>query len=225
LTRAAADEPRGRPLPRSFYARDPLLVARAVLGRLLVHDSPAGRVSGRIVEAEAYRGAGDPASHAYRGRTPRNASMFGEPGHAYVYFTYGMHHCLNLVTGREGAASAVLVRALEPVDGVELMRERRGGVADVTRLARGPGNVARALGLSRAHDGCDLVDGPLWLSDRPAQCGGRPVARGPRIGIRVALDRDWRCLLAGHPCLSAAGRAAPGRARPGARQASPGLRG
>jgi DNA-3-methyladenine glycosylase len=151
--------------------------------------------------------------------------MFGEPGHAYVYFTYGMHHCLNLVTGREGAASAVLVRALEPVDGVETMRERRGGIADVTRLARGPGNVARALGLAREHDGCDLVDGPLWLSARPAQRGGRRVACGPRIGIRVALEREWRFLLAGHPCLSAPGRAAPRPARTGARQVPSRLRG
>lgn len=204
--RKAVPEPgRGSPLPRPFYARDPVVVARAVLGRLLVHDTPQGRVSGLIVEAEAYRGAGDPASHAHRGRTARNAAMFGEAGHAYVYFTYGMHHCLNLVTGLQGMASAVLVRALEPVDGDELMRERRG--VDATfRLARGPGNLARALGLTRAHDGLDLVDGPLWLSDLPPRRGGHRIARGPRIGIRVALDRDWRCFLEGHPCVSGARR-------------------
>jgi DNA-3-methyladenine glycosylase len=208
LRKAARDAARGRPLPRSFYARGPVVVARAVLGRLLVHESPQGLVSGLVVEAEAYRGTGDPASHAYRGRTPRNAAMFGEPGHAYVYFTYGMHHCLNLVTGAAGKASAVLVRALEPVDGVELMRERRGTGA-ARRLARGPGNVARALGLTRAHDGLDLVGGPLWLSDLPPRRGGHRVARGPRVGIRVALDRDWRCFLEGHPCVSAPGGAVP----------------
>jgi len=216
LRKAASGAVGGRPLPRAFYARDPVVVARAVLGRLLVYDSPQGRLSGRIVEAEAYRGADDPASHAHRGRTARNAAMFGEPGHAYVYFTYGMHHCLNLVTGSAGKASAVLVRALEPVDGDELMRERRGaGVS--TRLARGPGNVAHALGLTRAHDGLDLVDGPLWLSDLPPWRGGHRIARGQRIGIRVALDRDWRCFLEGHPCVSAPGGVAPrvGRIRVG----------
>jgi DNA-3-methyladenine glycosylase len=196
-----------------------------VLGRLLVHDSPQGRVCGLVVEAEAYRGASDPASHAHRGRTPRNASMFGEPGHAYVYFTYGMHHCLNLVTGGAGRASAVLVRALEPVDGVELMRERRGGVTELTRLARGPGNVARALGLTREHDGLDLVAGPLWLSDQPVRRNGRRITRGPRIGIRVAHDRDWRCFLAGHPCLSAPGGATLRTGRARAHQAASRLRG
>ena len=204
MTKVAPREVRGRPLPRAFYARDPVVVARAVLGRLLVHDLPQGRVSGLIVEAEAYRGADDPASHAHRGRTARNAAMFGEPGHAYVYFTYGMHHCLNLVTGAAGKASAVLVRALEPVDGDGLMRARRGAVA-APRLARGPGNVARALGLTRAHDGLDLVDGPLWLSDQPPRRGGRRIVRGPRVGIRVALDRDWRFFLEGHPGVSAHG--------------------
>jgi DNA-3-methyladenine glycosylase len=213
LRTAASGPARGRPLPRAFYARDPVIVARAVLGRLLVHDSPQGRVSGLIVEAEAYRGEDDPASHAHRGRTARNAAMFGDPGHAYVYFTYGMHHCLNLVTGSAGKASAVLVRALEPVEGDELMRERRGASATF-RLARGPGNVARALGLTRAHDGLDLVAGPLWLSDLSPRRGGRRIARGPRIGIRVALDRDWRWILEGHPCVSAPAGVAPRVGRP-----------
>ncbi len=177
-------------------------MARDVLGRLLVHDGPGGRVAGRIVEAEAYRGALDPASHAYRGRTARNASMFGEPGHAYVYFTYGMHFCLNLVTGATGKASAVLVRGVEPVAGIELMRARRG-VFELERLARGPGNVARAFGLGRAHDGLDLTRGPLWLSARAPVREGRRIRRGPRIGIRVATTRAWRFYLERHPCVSA----------------------
>jgi len=194
-----------RPLPRAFYDRPPLVVARALLGRSLVHDSPEGRVGGRIVEVEAYRGHRDPASHAFRGRTARNAVMFGAPGHAYVYFTYGMHFCLNVVTEREGVASAVLIRALEPVEGLEIMRRRRGlasGPGTWLRLARGPGCVARALGLAREHDGLDLTRGPLWLTDRTRRRGFR-VAAGPRIGIRVAQERPWRLFLLGHPCVSA----------------------
>jgi DNA-3-methyladenine glycosylase len=199
LTSAAPGS--GRPLRRAFYARDPRVVARAVLGRLLVHDGADGRVSGRIVEVEAYRGSRDPASHAFRGRTTRNATMFGPAGHAYVYFTYGMHHCLNLVTGLPGVASAVLVRALEPVDGLERMRERRGPV-EAARLARGPGNVARALGLTRRDDGLDLTQAPLWLSDLPVRRGGLRVAQGPRVGISRGVERPWRYWLAGHPSVS-----------------------
>ncbi|MBI5708748.1 MAG: DNA-3-methyladenine glycosylase [Candidatus Eisenbacteria bacterium] len=199
-------DPLGRPLGRSFYARRSVVVARAVLGRVLVHDSPQGRVAGVIVETEAYRGADDAASHGCRGRTARNAAMFGPPGHAYVYFTYGMHHCLNLVAERAGTAAAVLVRALEPVAGLELVRRRRR-VEARERLARGPGNVARALGLTRAHDGLDLTAGPLWLSGRRARRGGRRTACGPRVGIRVGLELPWRFWLAGHPCVSGTQRA------------------
>lgn len=195
-----------RPLPRAFFDRHPIVVARAVLGRLLLFDRPEGRISGRIVETEAYRGARDPASHAYRGRTARNAVMFGPPGHAYVYFIYGMHFCLNLVTEAAGSSSAVLVRALEPVEGIERMRERRGSVPTES-LMRGPGNVARALGLGREHDGLDLTTGPLWISDRPARRGGHRIARGPRIGIRRAIHFAWRFYLAGHPCVSGSRKA------------------
>jgi DNA-3-methyladenine glycosylase len=190
------------PLPEGWYRRDAILVARAAIGRELVHDSPAGRVSGIIVETEAYSGASDPASHAFRGRTERNAIMFGPPGFSYLYFIYGMHDCLNLVTCREGVASAVLVRALEPVDGIPLMVERRG-VGAVARLTRGPGNVAKALGLTRAHNGLDLTAGPLWLSNAPPRRRGLKVVSGPRIGIRVAMERPWRFFLDGHPCVSA----------------------
>jgi DNA-3-methyladenine glycosylase len=168
---------------------------------VLVSDLARTRVAGRIVEVEAYLGATDPASHAFRGPTARNAVMFGEAGHAYVYFTYGMHHCVNVVCGREGVASAVLVRALEPLAGEALARRRRGGVPR-ERLMRGPGCVASALGLSREHDGLDLVAGPLWISAAPADRNGRPVARGTRIGIRVGLEHPWRFWLAGHPAVS-----------------------
>jgi len=195
-------------LPRSFYERPVLVVARAMLGRSLVHDLPGGRLAGRIVEVEAYGDGRDPASHARFGRTARNAAMFGPAGHAYVYFTYGVHHCLNLVTGRSGRPSAVLVRALRPVLGIERMRRRRGRLP-LERLARGPGCVARALGLTLEHDGIDLTSGPLWLSDRPPQRSGHPIAAGPRVGIRAGLDRKWRFQLAGEPCVSGSGALRP----------------
>lgn len=187
-----------------------MTVARALLGRLLECDLGRERVAGRIVEVEAYRGGRDPASHACRGETARNRAMFGPPGHAYVYFTYGMHHCLNVVCGREGAAAAVLVRALEPVEGFALARERRG-VAEAHRLMRGPGCVARALGLTREHDGLDLVAGPLRVSAAPADLMGRRIASGPRVGIRAGLEHHWRFWLGGHPCVS--GRGGAGGAR------------
>lgn len=199
-------------LPRRFYARRPEVVARALLGRRIVRETRAGRMVGRIVEVEAYGGARDPASHAWRGETARNRSMFGPSGHAYVYFTYGMHHCLNVVTGAPGVASAVLIRALEPIAGLAAMARRRGGVAP-ERLARGPGCVARALGLTRADDGADLTRGSLWLPAGPPARGGRRISRGPRIGIRRAVERPWRFFLAGHPCLSGGPVPRPGAHR------------
>ncbi len=195
------------PLPREFYARPALRVARALLGRVLVHDGPEGRCSGRIVEVEAYRGSSDPASHAFRGVTPRNRVMHGEPGHAYVYFTYGMHHCLNVVCEPVGHASAVLIRAFEPLVGLESMRRRRG-VEESVRLGRGPGCVAQALGLDRRHNGLDLTSGPLFIAAGDPDRAGHRIVSGPRIGIRVGLEREWRFWLAGHPCVSAS-RAAP----------------
>lgn len=208
----------GRPLPRAFYRRSALVLARDVLGRPLVCDSPRGRVAGIIVETEAYRGRRDPASHAFRGPTRRARVMFGPPGHAYVYFIYGAHHCLNLVAEPEGQAAAVLVRALAPVLGLDLMRRRRG-VTAWNALARGPGNLARALGLTRAHDGADLTVGPVWLGDRRPQRFGCATARGPRVGIRLGAERPWRFYLAGHPCVSGPG-AGRGAGRPSARASS-----
>ncbi len=192
----------GAPLPRAFYARHVVQVARGLLGRLLVHETPNGVIAGHIVEVEAYRGAGDPASHAWRGTTPRNRVMFGEPGHAYVYFTYGMHHCVNVVAEPAGRAAAVLVRALAPVAGIELMVRARGPLKR-EQLARGPGCVTRALGLTRAHDGLDLTRGPLWISDRSPQRAGHRVTASARIGIRFAREREWRFFLAGSPFVSA----------------------
>jgi DNA-3-methyladenine glycosylase len=170
-------------------------------------------VIGRIVEVEAYGGARDPASHAFRGETARNRTMFGLPGHAYIYLSYGMHHCLNVVTGRAGRAAAVLIRALEPVAGLEAMARRRG-VRDPARLMRGPGCVGQALGLTRAHDGLDLTRGPLWLADQRPRRQGRRIVRSPRIGISRGAARRWRFFLAGHPCVS--GRPRGSSERPGA---------
>jgi DNA-3-methyladenine glycosylase len=195
---------RSLPLPRAFYERPPEVVARALLGRLLVRD-PArglrGRTIGRIVEVEAYGGMRDPASHAFRGETVRNRTMFGPAGHAYIYLSYGVHHCLNVVTGRAGKASAVLIRALEPIAGLKAMARRRG-VLDPERLARGPGCVARAFGLARSHDGLDLTRGPLWIADQRPRRRGLRIARSARIGISLAATRRWRFFLEGHPCVS-----------------------
>ena len=190
-----------RPLPRPFFERPSIRVAPDLLGRLLVRDEGRLRLVGRIVEVEAYGGAGDPASHAFRGRTARNAVMFGPPGMLYVYFTYGMHHCANVVCGPRGRPSAVLIRAIAPVEGLATMRRRRG-VSSEDRLGRGPGCVARALGLDLGHNGVDLTSGPVWIARAPARREGLRVARGPRIGIRLAAERPWRFYLEGHPSVS-----------------------
>lgn len=162
--------PPGNPLPHSFYERPARVVARALLGKLLVHE---GR-SGRIVETEAYVGEHDLACHASRGRTARTSILWGPPGRAYVYFIYGMHWCFNAVTGREGRAAAVLVRGLEPVDGFD------GPV----RLD-GPGRLCRALGITGAQNGADLATSGLRILDAPA-VPARDVVRGPRIGVDYA---------------------------------------
>jgi DNA-3-methyladenine glycosylase len=207
-----------RPLPRSFYARSSRVVARALLGRTLVRDTPQGPLAGVIVEVEAYGGGRDPASHAWRGETPRNRVMFGPAGHAYIYMSYGLHYCLNVVTGRRGHASAVLIRALAPVAGERIMARRRG-VTDTHRLMRGPGCVGQALGLTRAEDGADLTRGPIWIVDRPPVRDGRAIRSSRRIGITRAAERPWRFFLADHPSVSGprgarprAGRSVPSRA-------------
>jgi DNA-3-methyladenine glycosylase len=196
--------PAWRPVDRGILEDDPLEVAPVLLGLLIVN---GGRV-GRIVEVEAYRGAEDPASHAYRGRTARNGTMFGRAGLLYVYFTYGMHWCANVVCGTQGVAGAVLLRALEPVAGVEGMRaaraaRRRDGLAPRDRdLCRGPANLTCALGIDKRYDGVDLCapDDPQLVDG-----GGRStegVAHGPRIGIREGAEAEWRFWLAGNPYVS-----------------------
>jgi DNA-3-methyladenine glycosylase len=199
VTVAGDARPRGgyARLPRAFFARGTLTVARALLGCYLVHDAAPGRTAGRIVEVEAYLGPRDPASHAYR-RTARSEVMWGRPGTAYVYFSYGAHACLNVVTEPEGRAGAVLLRALEPVEGLALMRRRRG-TDDVRLLASGPGRLTQALGVTLRLNGSDLVTGPLYLARGPVPAA---IARTPRIGISAAADRPWRFVVRGSPALS-----------------------
>lgn len=190
-----------RRLPPAFFRRHVLDVARGLLGRRLVLDGPDGRRAGRIVEVEAYRGRRDPASHAFRGPTPRSAIMFGPPGFMYVYLSYGMHACMNLVAEPAGGAAAVLLRALEPLEGIEAMRAARPGTAD-HRLLSGPGNLTRGLGVGLFHNGADLRCGPLWVDAAPPVRQGLAVVAGPRVGIRRAVHRPWRFHLAGHPSVS-----------------------
>lgn len=193
----------GSVLPRSFYARSAVVVAPALLGCLLVRRLAGRRLAGRIVETEAYLGAEDAASHAYRGPTPRNRAMFGPPGHAYVYFIYGNHFCLNVVTGAVGEGQAVLIRALEPLEGIEVMQAQRRRTA-VLELTNGPGKVCQALAVDRRLDGHDLTLGEtLWLEAGPSPAG--PVLSGPRVGVRgdaEALTAPWRFYLGGNPFVS-----------------------
>jgi DNA-3-methyladenine glycosylase len=184
---------------RALLSGPVLEVAPRLLGAELRHATDVGSVALRLTEVEAYDGANDAGSHAYRGRTPRNAVMFGPPGHLYCYFTYGMHVCCNVVTGEEGAASAVLLRAGEITDGIELARSRRPGVRD-RDLARGPARLCKALGIELSDNGNDLVTGPVTLeANEPAS----EVSTGPRVGLRGDPDRPWRFWLTGEATVSA----------------------
>ncbi|MGH9266997.1 MAG: DNA-3-methyladenine glycosylase [Acidimicrobiales bacterium] len=176
-------------LGRKFFGRDTLVVARDLLGRTLYHETAEGTAAGRIVEVEAYGGSEDPGSHAFRGMTRRNTVMFGPPGYLYVYFTYGMHCCANLVTEPEGTAGAVLLRAVEPTVGLELMAARRGTEV-VSALAAGPGRLCRAFGIDLALNGADLVEGPVWVGE-PRLLRG-PEQASPRVGLRAGIDEHWR---------------------------------
>jgi DNA-3-methyladenine glycosylase len=183
-------------LRRSFYDRDTIDVARALIGKVLVHDTPEGVASGIIVEAEAYIGESDPACHAAPGRTRRNAPLYGPPGIAYVYLNYGIHYLVNAVTEGDGHPAAVLIRALEPKDGVALMRRRRstphrkGADIPLADLCRGPGNLTRALGIDLRQNQFDLTSSALRIESR----GGRrrTVEWTRRIGINVGVDHEWR---------------------------------
>lgn len=194
----------GRALPRRFYNRPVVTVARELLGLLLVRDSEEGRVVGRIVETEAYLAVGDPASHSYRGPSKKNASMFGPPGHAYVYVIHA-RHCVNVVTEPVGVASAVLIRAVEPIEGLPLMHLRRG-VADPRLLARGPARLCQAFAVDRQLDGWDLTQaGPLFVARASRSRGvGSPlrIVATPRIGVTSGAAAPLRFCVAGSVHLS-----------------------
>ena len=188
-----------RRLRRSELPTDTIELARFLIGKVVVHDLPAGRLSGRIVEAEAYP-PGDPAGHHFRGPTPRIRSMYLAPGHVYVFFNYGAHFMLNIVSEPAETAAAILIRALEPLDGIEMMQRHRK-TTQLLDLTRGPGRLAQALQIDRRHDGIDLcAPGPLWLGaiGRPAG----PIAKSVRIGISRAADKLLRFFERGNPFVS-----------------------
>jgi DNA-3-methyladenine glycosylase len=195
-------------LPREFYARPTLGVSRDLIGKVLVHDTPAGLTSGVIVEVEAYIGEADPACHAAPGPTARNAPLYGPPGIAYVYLNYGIHNLVNVVTEGEGSPAAVLIRALEPLEGEALMRRRRargsgrpGTLFESTGLCRGPGNLTRALGITLRQNRMDLTASALRIEDRGLPT--REVVWSRRIGINVGTDVEWRCSARDSQAVSA----------------------
>jgi DNA-3-methyladenine glycosylase len=206
-------------LPREFFAGPSLQVAPRLLGCVLEHQSADGLVAVELTEVEAYEGSADPASHSYRGRTARNAVMFGPPGHTYVYFTYGMHFCVNLVCGPEGTATAVLLRAGRVIEGAPLAAARRLAGRPAARLAsrnlavrnladrdlaRGPARLCQALGVDRAQNGADACDPGSALRVRAGSLAARPaqISRGPRVGVSSAADRAWRFWRTGDPTVS-----------------------
>jgi len=194
-------------LKQAFFDRDPRRVARALLGKLLIRETPRGLLAGRIVETEAYLGRNDPAAHSYIGKTPRNAIMFGPAGFAYVYFIYGNHYCLNVTCQKEGVAGAVLFRALEPLEGITTMARARGitvkGDRDLRNISSGPGRMAEALGVTRERDnGKNFVspESDLRIGDDGFRAG-RIIAT-PRIGITKAAELPLRYLIAGNRFVS-----------------------
>jgi DNA-3-methyladenine glycosylase len=208
---------RGRVLGRAFYDRPTLEVARDLLGKVLVHRTADGLTSGAIVETEAYIGESDPACHAAAGPTRRNEPLYGAPGRAYVYFNYGVHCLVNAVTERRGYPAAVLIRALEPIEGVDLMRTRRGSRRSGAQIpehdvCKGPGNLTRAMGIALGENGADLTRATgarhagLWIEDRRVVV--TDVGWTPRIGIRLGTEHAWRCYVASNPSVS--GRRVPG---------------
>lgn len=178
---------KANPLPRQFYARDTVTVARDLLGCLLMHRTVEGITAGKIVETEAYL-QGDPACHAARRMTPRNSVMFGPPGHAYVYLIYGMHYCFNVVSASEGVGEAVLIRALEPVMNIEVMQRRRGRT-NVRDLCSGPAKLAQAMGIDKEHNRTDLTSGSLMIYPGVVKC---PIVTTTRIGIKEGAELPLR---------------------------------
>jgi DNA-3-methyladenine glycosylase len=188
-------------LNEDFYQGNTVDIARSLLGTIFVHFSPEGLTSGIIVETEAYLSQDDPACHAARGKTKRNAVMFGPPARAYVYFIYGNHYCFNVVTNREGIGEAVLIRALEPMEGLGLMQERRGGGQKKINLTSGPGKLCQAMGISRKHNGISLLEYPLYIAAGIA-LEDSSIGVSGRIGLNQGQDKQWRFFIKGNPFVS-----------------------
>jgi DNA-3-methyladenine glycosylase len=198
-----------KPLPRSFYQRPTLSVARDLLGMFLCRKRGSTILTGRIVEVEAYLARGDSASHSFRGRTARNDMMFRRGGLLYVYFTYGMHFCANVVTGNEGEGTAVLLRAVEPIKGLTVMRRDRLArhnrdwhIPPDHRLCSGPARLCEAFSISRIHNGTDLCGSSIWIGEDPLHASPLPALMTPRIGITKERDAPWRFAVPGHPSVS-----------------------
>lgn len=203
MNTAATAGPR---LPRTFFAREPETVARDLIGRVLLIPGDRGPILLRLTETEAYHGQQDPASHAYRGRTERTAPMFGEPGLLYTYFVYGMHWCANIVTGRDGEASAVLLRAAAVIGNIDAVRERRrskhGTIPRDVDLARGPARLASCIGLGRADSGADLLGAGAPFTVHAGDGTARRVETGPRVGVASGADTPWRFFEADEPTVT-----------------------
>lgn len=190
-------------LAEAFYQQDTLTVAKQLLGAYLVHESTGGTTMGQIVETEGYLW-GDPACHAYRRKTTRNATMFGPSGHAYIYQIYGLHYCINVVTAPENVGEAVLIRALQPLQGVDIMQERRG-ISEIKKLCNGPGKLVQAMGFTKAMDGMSLLNGPCYILDAatfPEHNGTFDIVTTTRIGITQGVDLPYRFYIFGNSYIS-----------------------
>ncbi len=195
-------------LQRGFYQRDPLVGAKELLGKVIVHETPEGTVSGRIVETEAYLGPEDKASHAYGGkRTPRTETQFGPKGHAYVYIIYGMYHCFNTTAGSvPEKPEAVFFRALEPLEGIELMKKRRPTAnGKISALSNGPSRLCIAMNINKTHNGTDLTTNPFYIRDDGITINEEQITSAPRIGVDYADDwklQPWRFYIKNNPYVS-----------------------
>ena len=195
--------PSAKKLPRSFYSRSTLQVAQDLIGKVLVRDFDGRRLSGRIVETEAYVGPHDLACHASKGHTPRTSIMFGSAGYAYVYMIYGFYFCLNVVTERDGYPAAALIRGVEPLENLDFMRQLRNNPERDTSIASGPGKLCMAMSIDRRLNGEDLLGQTLWIEDRKLDSG--PILTSPRVGVEYAgeyKDKPWRFYLANNPHVS-----------------------
>ena len=191
-----------QPINQRFYTSDTLKVAKAILGKMLVRRTPLEVFIGKIVETEAYRGTDDPASHSFRGKTNRNEVMFGKPGITYVYFTYGNHHCLNIVTERTDIPAAVLIRSIEPLKGIETMKRNRS-VEKIIDVASGPGKLTKAFQITREDNNIDVTDSSSNISiHTPAEEKSVQIVQTTRIGIRLAQEFPWRFYIKENPHVS-----------------------